>query len=186
MLDIEVLARLCLPTMLALGLSLSIESGYLDAPRQWLVAIWVVAAGWVALVWTLHRGRGAELAGNLARVDLGLRSVVCVALWIAGLGSTFGDGGLFIGNWLGAKVVLFAIIMSCGIAIRFALRPFGPAFAALVAADGSGASGDAHDIIDLHETSMARSISRARPLVVVIWTSLAASTILAVTRAVPW
>ena len=176
MMGVEVLARLALPTMLALGLCLSIETGYLDLARWWQVVFALAASGWVAMVWTIHRSGGGELGTRLAGFDLGVRSVICAVLWVVGLWSAFTVDGPFLGEWLGAKVTLFALIMTCGIAIRFMLRPFAPAFAALVS-DGSSPE---------REAIMAGSIRRARPVVVVIWASLLSATALAVTQNVPW
>jgi len=176
MLGVEVIARLALPTMLALGLCLSIEAGYLDLARWWQAVFAVVATAWVAMVWTIHRSGGGELGSRLAGFDLIVRSVICAVLWVVGLWSAFSFDGPFLGQWLGAKVTLFALIMTCGIAIRFLLRPFAPAFAALVS-EGSSPE---------REAAMAGSIRRARPLVVVIWASLLSATALAVTQNVPW
>lgn len=182
MLGVEVLARLCLPTMLALGLSLAVELGAVDG---WsgtgpLVAIWLVAVAWVAMVWTIHvrshRGAGGELSDRLALVDLVLRSAVCLALWVAGLASLIGDGGPFLGDWVAAKVVFFALVMSCGIAIRFVLRPFSGAFARLVA-EGSN---------DVTERAMADCIRRAQPLVGTIWLGLLSAALVGVLQRLPW
>lgn len=175
MLGVEVLARLSLPVMLALGLGLSIESGLLDLQRAWIPLFGLLALGWVTMVWTIHRSGGGELGTQLANVDLWVRAVVCAGLWVTGVWSAVGTGP-FLSQWLGAKVVLFALIMSCGIAIRFMLRPFAPAFAALVA-DGPTPE---------RERAMAVPIRRARPLVMVIWASLLSATALAVTQNVPW
>jgi hypothetical protein len=176
MLGVEVIARLALPTMLALGLCLSIEAGYLDLARWWQAVFALGAAAWVALVWTIHRSGGGELGSRLAGFDLVVRSVICAVLWVVGLWSAFSFDGPFLGKWLGAKVTLFALIMTCGITIRFMLRPFSPAFAALVA---EGTSPE-------REAAMSGSLRRARPLVVVIWASLLSATALAVTQNVPW
>jgi hypothetical protein len=175
MLGIEVLARLALPTMLALGLGLSIESGRLDLPRAWVPLFGLLALCWVTLVWAIHTNGGDEFGRQMANADLVVRIGVCAALWVTGAWSAVGDGP-FLGEWLGAKVTLFALIMTCGIAIRFLLRPFGPAFVALVR-DGSSAE---------REERVARPIRRARPVVVVIWCSLLSATALAVTQSVPW
>ena len=180
MLGVEVLARLCLPTMLALGLSLAIEGGYVGAASAWIAVIWVVTAGWVAMVWTIHlqshRGQGGELAGRLAHVDLALRSLVCLGLWVAAVWSLAVDDGPFASSWLAAKVLLFALIMTCGIAIRFLLRPFSAAFGRLVS-DGSN---------DETESTMAAAIRRAQPLVAVIWFSLLSATVIGVLQRLPW
>ena len=180
MLGIEILARLCLPAMLALGLSLSIEGGSLDIATSWLIVVWAVTAGWVGLVWTIHlqshRGTGGELAGHLALIDLAVRSVVCLAVWVGGVWSLIADDGPFAGRWLGAKVTLFALIMTCGIAIRFALKPFSAAFGRLVA-DGSSPE---------REDAMALAIRRAQPLVGIIWVCLVSATIVGVLQRLPW
>ena len=173
MVGIEIAARLCLPTMLALGLSLSIEGGYLsfgDSPMTdgtrsaLLFVIWLVVAAWVVLVWTIHR-TGGELAGSLAKGDLMFRTLVCLALWISGLASLASHDGPFIGNWLIAKVLLFALIMTCGIVIRFLLTPFSAAFGQIAA---SGSSPD-------QEAILVRAIRRAQPLVGIIWLSILCS-----------
>ncbi len=176
MMGIEVVARLCLPTMLALGLSLSIENGLLDtgsvATTAAHVVIWVIVAAWVGVVWTIHRQTSGELASKLASGDLVLRSLVCAGLWVAGLISLIGDDGPFIGRWLALKVMAFALIMTCGIAIRFLLKPFSVAFGAL-ATQGSSPQ---------NEAVMTTAIRRAQPLVGVIWFCLLAATTLAVVK----
>jgi hypothetical protein len=176
MLGIEVLARLCLPTMLALGLSLSIETVRWDQPRSTMIVIWVLWAAWLALVWSIHRRGGGELASRLATVDLVVRSIVCLALWVVGFGSAFADDGPIAGRFIGTKILLFALIMTCGIAIRFLLRPFSAAFATLVQLGSSPE----------REAAMSTALRRAQPLVVVIWASLLASVVVAVTQTVPW
>ena len=178
MLGIEILARLCLPTMLALGLSLWIETGLADvdpsARGVWLAGIWIVVAAWVGLVWAIHLQDSGELAGRLAQVDLAVRSVVCIALWGTAIVSLVGGSGPFDQKWLAAKVLAFALIMTCGIAIRFILRPFSVAFGELVA---QGSTPD-------RERAMTSAIQIAQPFVAVIWLSLLTSLVLAVVQ--PW
>jgi hypothetical protein len=177
MTSVEVIARLCLPAMLALGLSLAIDGGYLSAARASIAAVWALAAAWIALVWMVHRGSGgAELSGRLAMVDLVVRSIVCLGLWTAGVWSWVSGDGPFVGDWLAAKVVLFALIMSCGILIRFQLRPFAAAFGDLMA----------HGSSPEREAALSSSIRRAQPIVGVIWLSLLAATALGATQSLPW
>jgi len=177
MTSIEIIARICLPTMLALGLSLSIGAGLLDVPDGWIAVIWILTAAWLWLIWSVHRASGAsELSSRLAMVDLVIRSVLCAGLWVAGVVSIASGSGPFLGDWLGVKVLLFALIMSCGIAIRFQLRPFAAAFGALVT---QGSTPE-------RESALAASLRRAQPLVGVIWGSLLFATVLGVTRMLPW
>lgn len=177
MTSIEVIARLCLPTMLGFGLALSIERGFIDVDRVWVVPLWVLIAVWVGLVWVVHRGsHGAELASRLAMVDLALRSIICAALWIAGVWSLLSDTGPILTDSLAAKVVLFAVIMTCGITIRFQLRPFAAAFGDLIQ---NGSTPE-------REAALSAALRRAQPLVGVIWVSLIAAAALGVTGALPW
>ena len=73
-------------------------------------------------------------------------------------------------HWAQAKVVLFALLVSCGIAIRINLKPFVPAFLQMM--DGSG--GDAAN------ATMARCITRCRPWVWLIWAGLFTSAALGI------
>jgi hypothetical protein len=175
MMGVEVMARLSLPTMLGLGLALSIETGWWDEPRGLVPVVLLAALAWAGLVWAIHVAGDAAATARLVAVDLVVRVAVCAVLWVVGLWSAFGDGP-FAAHWLGAKVALFALIMTSGIAIRVVLRPFGPAFAELVHAGGGAGQ----------EATMTASVARARPFVVVIWGSLVGSVILAVARTVPW
>jgi len=177
MMSIEVIARLCLPTMLALGLSLAIDGGLLELSASWIPVVWVVAVAWVSLIWTVHRSDGeSSMDSRLSLLDLGIRSVICATLYVAGVWSLVSGTGPFLRNSLSVKVVLFAVIMTCGIIIRFQLRPFAAAFGDLVA---NGSSPE-------RESALSASLRRAQPLVGLIWVSLLAATVLGVTGMLPW
>jgi hypothetical protein len=177
MLGIEVIARLSLPTMLALGVALSVNSGLLDLPRWMIGGVMVPAALWVGLVWTIHRSSSsAASSGAMSNADLVIRSLVCALLWVVSLKSLLTDSGPVYASFLAGKLALYALIMSSGIAIRFALRPFAAAFAALVA-EGSNAE---------REVRLSSSLRVAQLLVGVIWLSLICSCWLAVSKALPW
>lgn len=177
MTGIEVIARLCLPTMLALGIALAVNNGVLDLPRWVIGGVFVPTILWLALIWTVHRSSGErELATSLAMVDLVVRSVICVALWVVSILSLAGDDGPIYADYLSGKVLLYAVIMTSGIAIRFALRPFAAAFADLVA-NGSD---------DERERRLGATLRVAQPLVGVIWLCLVGASLLAVLKALPW
>jgi len=177
MTSIEIIARLCLPTMLAFGLTLSVDGGLLDIAQAWIIPIWIGTAAWVALIWAVHKGSGAsELDSRLAMVDLVVRSVICVSLWIAGTWSLVSQTGPFLRNSLSVKVLLFALIMTCGIIIRFQLRPFAVAFGNLVSKGSTPET----------EGALTSSLRRAQPLVGVIWVSLLSATALGVMGMLPW
>lgn len=169
MLGVEVIARVCLPTMLGLGLILYVQTFVFDANQGYNWVIAAVAAAWVSMVWAIHKGSVGELGTTLATVDLAFRTLVCGTLWVLGIWSVGVEDGPFAPHWIAVKVLLFATIMTCGIIIRFALRPFSAAFVDLVT---NGSS-------DEREAAMGAALRRAQPLVGVIWMSLIVSTLLA-------
>lgn len=174
MLGVEVVARLCLPVTLALGLTLSVELGYVPWPRWVVWPILLVGAGWVAMVWTIHRSGGTGgAAARLATTDLWFRSAVCLV--VLGLGaSTLVFDEPFLGAWLGVKLIAFGVIMAIGIRVRFLLRPFSVAFGALVA-EGSSPE---------RELAVQKALRRAHPYVVCIWVLLLSAVAMAVIRPV--
>lgn len=177
MTGIEVIARLSLPTMLALGVALAVNNGAFDLPRWIIGGVFVPTVLWLGLIWKVHTASGdAELASSLAMVDLVIRSVICLLLWVVSLISILGDSGPIYAGYLAGKVLLYAVIMTSGIAIRFALRPFAAAFGDLVA-NGS---------TDEREAKLGASLRLAQPMVGVIWFCLVGASLLAVVKALPW
>lgn len=161
--SIEVVARLCLPLMVGSGVVTANERGWISiAPWSWVVGGGCVA--WSAMVWAIHRGRT-----RLVPVDLGVRSLVALASWVVAVGTLAGESFLPT-DWLGVKMLCFAVIVTCGIVIRLVLRPFNAAFATIVA------SGSTPEL----ESAVAGSIRRAQPFVVVIWAALAVAAAMAV------
>lgn len=174
MLGVEVVARLCLPATLALGLGLAIDLGYLAADDWVVYPILVIGAAWIAMVWTIHRTGGTGGASvALTKVDLAWRSVVCVTVLVAGF-STVANGEPFTVQWLGIKVIAFGVIMAIGIRVRFLLKPFSVAFADLVA-HGSTPEG---------EDAVQHALRRAHPYVIGIWAMLALAVAMAVIKPV--
>ena len=87
MLGVEVIARLCLPTTLVLGLTLSIDLGYVSWQQWWIFPIWLTGVLWVAMVWAIHRDGGT--GGPATSLTLGGEKVPLTPLpaspdWICG------------------------------------------------------------------------------------------------------
>ena len=169
MMRVEIFARLCLPAMLGLGLLLSQSGGYVSVSSAVGAGALLLGIAWMGLVWTIHKRGDQAIGSTLTKIDLAIRSVVCGLLWIAAVASIVGDGP-FHARWLGVKVALFALIMTCGISIRFLLRPFSAAFGEILS---SGSTPD-------REQRLQAAIKRAQPFVAVIWTCLVIATILGV------
>ncbi len=155
MMSVEVFARLCLPLAVGSGVWTAEERGWIDI-GAWAAVIVVASVLWSLEVWMIHRGR-KQLVGP----DLVLRSGVAVAAWVVGIGSVVGDAFLPT-TWLGVKMLCFAVVVTCGIVIRFFLRPFGVAFGQVVT------GGSTPEL----EAVIRSSIRRSQPLVVLIWAAL--------------
>jgi len=155
--------RIAMPLMFGFGAHLAWRMGLLPVPGLGVVGIWAVCLGWLALVLTLHARGGA--ARRLAALDLCLR-VTIVVLLLAWGGYGLLTGGLV--GWLALKILIFAALVTLGLAIRRRLAPFGPAFAAL--AEGRETEADNRTI---------RSVfASTRPLVLAIWAGLLINTAL--------
>jgi len=167
MMSIEVVARLCLPLTLGLGVASAEERGWIDI-GAWAAIVMLGCLVWAVEVWCIHRGQT-----RLVPVDLVLRSLVAIGTWVVAIGSLVDDGFLPT-RWLGVKMLCFAVIVSSGIAIRFVLRPFSAAFGQIVA------SGSTPEL----EARLMGSIRRAQPFVVVIWLALLTAATMAVAQPV--
>ena len=155
--------RICMPLILGFGVHLGWRLGALPLSAGWAALIWLVCFGWLAMVIILHR-QGAA-AARLTRFDWGFRAVI-----VTGLGgySIIALATDTLPAWIALKLLIFAALVLCGLMVRRCLKPFGPAFAAVVAGNPSGAD----------NAAIRTSLARSRPFVVAIWTGLLINTAL--------
>ena len=85
-----------------------------------------------------------------------------VVALLAYAGSALAGSGATMPAWLAWKIIVFAGLVSCGIGIRFHLKPFIPAFGQMMANGASEAT----------DSAMEQSIGRCRPFVWLIWAGL--------------
>lgn len=102
---------------LPLGFQLAAQLELSPITGPWLTALWVISIAWFIFIWVLHYQVGKPTYRPLSKIDLTFRYVLIAVLLVVGLASVFGDGPLG-AKWLGAKVALFALIISCGLGIR--------------------------------------------------------------------
>jgi hypothetical protein len=160
---IDLLPRVVMPLTLASGVQLAAMRGLLPLGAGALVLLWWVCLAWMAAAAWLHLAPRTAAVAAAVRFDFGFRIavvVMLVAFALAAPPATF----------LTLKILAFAATVVCGLAIRLALRPFGPAFAKLLA-QGSTPAGEA---------VLAGSIARAVPWVLAIWALLVVAAALGV------
>ncbi len=158
MLGIDLTPRVCMPLTLATGVHLAWLIGALPVAGLWVAVSWLVCLNWLAMVLVLHHGGAAAWAVRLAAFDFRFR-VLLVALLLAWTVSALAGEGPVTAPWLSVKIACYALTIVCGLMIRVHLRPFGPAFGALMR---GGATAEVN-------AAIAGSIARCVPFVWAIW-----------------
>ena len=162
MLGVDLAPRVTMPLMLASGVHLAQSGGLLPGGGSALVAgTWALCLGWLAVVLAVHH-LGAVRGAALVRFDFGWRLLLIAVL-------VGGSLGLALPGFVALKLLAFAACVACGLMIRIHLRPFGPAFAKALH-EGSDVESRAEA-----NATVARSIARCKPYVLVIWALLVLS-----------
>lgn len=149
---IDMAPRSALILALPTGLTLAMTRGWFEIDTPWLAAVWAVSGLWLVLLWHQH----IKPAPWIRHADHALRLFLLA--------------GLLAGSWLvepaflKAKFALLAVALLAGLAIRRIITPLGPALGALAADHAATADPD-----------IARTLRRARPVVIGIWLTLLAA-----------
>lgn len=168
---VDMIPRYCLVLILPLGITLAVRGGWWPDGGAFVLAAWLVAATWLALVVALARRPPPARLALLRRVDYSLRVAVVTATGGLGLAGLAGAGPLT-APWLAGKLLVFAALVASGLAVRLLAAPFGPAFAEVMR------SGSQPGL----ETTLARAMGRAKRVVVLIWILLVIAAWLAIAR----
>ena len=172
---LDVAPRLCLVLFLPSGVTLMALDDYgRDLFAGWpLVGVWAAGLAWLALVIADHLLHDSPLHALVRRLDLAVRFAVVAGLLASASYALLASEPFGVETnpkWLGGKVALYAIAIACGIAIRFQLRPFAPAFGALVT------SGSTPEV----ERDLRGSIVGSQPYVAAIWLCVLGAAVLGV------
>ena len=166
---LDMVPRICMTMMLPLGVTLAAKMGALPVSVATLVFTWLICCAWLGWVAYQHWGGSDAAKRWLTKVDYTFRAAVIAALLASGLAALTGVAA-GIPHWIALKLLIFAVMMACGFAVRVVIRPFGPAFAQLAAGE-IDAAGNA---------AIRSSLGRTKPFVIVIWVGLIASAALGI------
>lgn len=153
--DVDMAPRSALILAFPTGLLLASLGNWITLDLIWGYLVMLAALAWLALAWHLHLAHGKPFAG-VRIIDLTIRWALAAALIVAGI--TALTTGLYMASFLALKCLLLAGAILCGLYIRRVLRPLGPALAGLADPDPRAA-----------EASLADTLRRAKPLVIIIW-----------------
>lgn len=168
--ELDMLPRYCLALMLSVG---GVLAYYAGVPHlEWQLPL-IIALGplWVWLVWAVHHHQGKPLGQQLARIDYAFRWIVIAAL-LASVFWGLSDGRLAPYPWLAAKLLIFALLIFCGLMIRHKLPQFMNGFRELASSGPSPQS----------DRNMIEGMQALRPYVWVIWFGVAVSALIGILK----
>jgi hypothetical protein len=163
--NVDMAPRTALILAFPTGASLAAAKGWWVLSPTAQAAIWIGFVLWLALAWRLHL-RHAPPGSALRALDLAIRWLALAAFAAAGVAAL--AGRLEVPLFLGLKLLILAAAIGAGLAVRGALKRFGPAVGRLAAGD---AGPETH-------AAIAGGLARVRPAVLLIWLLLVAATFL--------
>jgi len=171
MLNLDLVPRICMAMTLTVGGVLSELYG-VTHPTWQMVGISLLAPFWVTMVVLIHMKEGTPLARILTRIDYWFRWLMVTGLLVSTWYSW--SIGRFEGTpWLAYKLMIFAVLVFCGLMIRIFLPPY---------ITGLHKMGSGQQMTDEDNAAMISSMSKARPWVKVIWVGLLLEAILGIVK----
>jgi hypothetical protein len=161
---LDLAPKICMTLMLPLGIQLAWRLSLLPLDGLAIATVWAICLSWLSMVLYLHFAASSATKQFLTRFDFYFR--VAVILCLAGYGaySLAGMGGTR-APWVTYKLLIYALMVGCGLMVRIRLKPFGPAFGHLVQDTAS----------DQDHANISHSIQATKPFVLLIWFGLLTS-----------
>ena len=157
MLNLDLIPRLCLSLMLTVGGILTEYYGIEHPTWQW-VGIILLGPIWFSALVYIHFNEGTELVKKMTKIDYIFRWIMVFTI-IASVAYGFLSDRLDSEPWIGAKLILFAALIFCGIMIRKNIGGFIKGIHNIVN----------DNINDADDVAMTKSLSKARMFVITIW-----------------
>lgn len=161
---VDLAPRVCLILMLPSGVTL-MAAGDIgrDLFYGWPLALaWIGCLAWLAVMLIAFFKSPAKHANLAYKADWVVRIGITVGLLAAAVYAMIVESPFGVDTnpkWLAGKIIAYALCIFCGIMIRVALRPFGPAFGALMT------TGSTPEV----EANIGGAMKRAVPWVYSIW-----------------
>ena len=157
-----------------IGLHMGYYWGVQPYGGNWIIAIWVFTALWLATCWAAFFYRETDRGLFLTKVDEKVRYILIPLMLIATVSSLMGHGPFNAGDmqkWFSIKLGLFAILLIIGLILRFIMREWTEMFRIL--AEGPN---------DEVEDRLEKSIKLGRTLAYFYWFGIATVAFFGVTK----
>ncbi len=164
-LQIDILARTGIISLLPLGLHMGNIYGFQPLGGPWLVGMWLLYAAWLVLVWSAFIYRQTDVGLRLTKIDERLRYVLIPLIFIVGISSLLGYGPLLVGPgtlWYAAKLTLYGFTLCIGLGLRYIMRAWTVRFRILAAGPDA-----------VQEAALTREFAYGRMLAYVYWVTIA-------------
>lgn len=161
MMNLDLIPRLCLSLMLTVGGILTHYYG-IDHPLWQMVGIILLGPIWTCSLIYIHFNEGTDLVKTMTKIDYYFRWIMVFTLIASVSYAFYFTDRLNANPWIGAKLIIFAALIFCGIMIRKYIGGF-----------IKGIHNIATDNInEADDIAMAESLSKARVFVLTIWVLL--------------
>ena len=161
MMNLDLIPRLCLSLMLTVGGILTHYYG-IDHPLWQIVGIILLGPIWTCSLIYIHFNEGTDLVKTMTKIDYYFRWIMVFTLIASVSYAFYFTDRLNANPWVGAKLIVFAALIFCGIMIRKYIGGF-----------IKGIHNIATDNInEADDIAMAESLSKARVFVLTIWVLL--------------
>ena len=158
MMNLDLIPRLCLSLMLTVGGILTHYYG-IDHPLWQMVGIILLGPIWTCSLIYIHFNEGTDLVKTMTKIDYYFRWIMVFTLIASVSYAFYFTDRLNANPWVGAKLIVFAALIFCGIMIRKYIGGF-----------IKGIHNIATDNInEADDIAMAASLSKARIFVLTIW-----------------
>jgi len=122
MLDLDLIPRICMSLMLTVG-GLLTEFIGVPHPTYQMVGIILLGPVWLTCVLYLHFAHGSAAHALITKFDMFLRWAVVIGIPIS-VATHWESNNLDDFPWVGIKLLIFAVLVLCGILVRMKLGPF--------------------------------------------------------------
>ena len=157
MMNLDLIPRLCLSLMLTVGGILTHYYG-IDHPLWQMVGIILLGPIWTCSLIYIHFNEGTDLVKTMTKIDYYFRWIMVFTLIASVSYAFYFTDRLNANPWVGAKLIVFAALIFCGIMIRKYIGGF-----------IKGIHNIATDNInEADDIAMAASLSKARVFVLTI------------------
>lgn len=168
---IDLMPRIAFTLLLPVGLQLASFYGLWSPLGPFMVVVWVLALGWLALNVQGYRRMGSPAGDRIRAIDGNIRMVLAPLLIGVGLWSLATDGPIP-QTFIAAKLVVFGAMIIVGLILRHIMRAWAEGFRRL-ATEGRSPAVDA---------LFTESLARARWIAFGMWSLSGVMVVLGVAK----